>query len=142
VRLAQADIPVIQLSMDYSRPPAEHLALGRQLQALREQGVLIVGSGNIVHNLGAMSRSAPDHQAHDWAIEFDALSARHIRQGDADGLARFLDWGPAARLAHPTHDHMLPLLYTAGAASADEPVHFFNEGFQLAAISMRSVVWG
>lgn len=138
----KANIPVIQLSMDYSRPPAEHLALGRQLQALRERGVLIVGSGNIVHNLRAMARTAADNQTYDWALEFDAQTTRHLTQGDADGLARFLDWGPATRMAHPTHDHMLPLLYTAGAAQAGEPVQFFNEGFQMAAISMRSVIWG
>ena len=138
----QANIPVLQLSMDYSRQPAEHLALGQQLHSLREQGVLIVGSGNIVHNLGAMHRTVSDNQAHDWALEFDALTARHIRNGNHDALANFLSLGKMAKLAHPTHDHYLPLLYTAGATHASEPVRFVNEGFQMAAISMRSAVWG
>jgi 4,5-DOPA dioxygenase extradiol len=137
-----ATIPVIQLSMDYSRPPAEHLALGQQLRALREQGVLIVGSGNIVHNLRAMVRTASDNQATDWALEFDAITARHITQGQHDALADFLSLGALAKAAHPTHDHYLPLLHAAGAVHEGEAPRFFNEGFQMGAISMRSVVWG
>lgn len=137
-----ATVPVVQLSMDYSRPPAEHLALGQQLRGLREQGVLIVGSGNIVHNLRAMVRTAPDDQGTDWALEFDAITARHIRQGDTAALANFLNLGALTRAAHPTHDHYLPLLYAAGAVHDGEPVRFVNEGFQMATISMRSAVWG
>lgn len=138
----QASIPVLQLSMDYSRQPAEHLALGQQLHSLREQGVLIVGSGNIVHNLRAVNRMASDNQAYDWAQEFDAITARHIRSGDQTALANFLSLGKLSQQAHPTHDHYLPLLYAVGASHASEPVRFINEGFQLAAISMRSAVWG
>lgn len=137
-----ATIPVLQLSMDYSRPASEHLALGQQLRALRERGVLIVGSGNVVHNLRAMVRSAADHQAHDWALEFDALTAGHALAGDTTALAGLLDRGHLAMQAHPSHEHYLPLLYTAGAAHATETPVFFNEGFQMGAISMRSVVWG
>ena len=138
----QANIPVLQLSMDYSRPPAEHLAMGQQLAHLREQGVLIVGSGNTVHNLGAIARQAADNQAYDWTLEFDARTAQHIDQGDHTGLAKFLEWGNLARMAHPTHDHMLPLLYTAGAATPGEPLQHFNVGYQLGSVAMRSVVWG
>lgn len=137
-----AHIPVIQLSMDYSRPPAEHLALGRQLRDLRERGVLIVGSGNIVHNLRAMARTAADNQAHDWALEFDAWTTRHLNSGDHDALASFLGQGSLAKAAHPTHDHFLPLLHAAGAVHPGEAPRFFNKGFQMAAISMRSVLWG
>lgn len=137
-----ADIPVIQLSMDYSRPPQEHLALGQQLRALREQGVLIVGSGNTVHNLRAMARTAADNQAHDWAIEFDNFTAKHISSGNHAELANFLALGNVAKMAHPTHDHFLPLLHAAGAVHDGETPRFFNEGFQMAAIAMRSVVWG
>lgn len=138
----KAEIPVIQLSMDYSRPPAEHLAVGRQLASLRDRGVLIVGSGNTVHNLGAMARNARDDQAYDWALEFDARTARHLDQHDPEGLAGFLEWGQVSRMAHPTHDHLLPLLYTAGAATPGEPVQHFNVGYQLGSVAMRSVVWG
>jgi 4,5-DOPA dioxygenase extradiol len=137
-----ARIPVMQLSMDYSRPPQEHLALGRQLRALRERGVLIVGSGNIVHNLRAMVRTAADDQAQDWALEFDAITTRHLRESNPSRLADFLNLGELARLAHPTHEHFLPLLHAAGAVYPGEEPVFFNEGFQMGAISMRSVVWG
>jgi 4,5-DOPA dioxygenase extradiol len=138
----QADIPVIQLSMDYSRPPAEHLALGRQLKGLRDQGVLIVGSGNIVHNLRATRRDVAANQAYDWAVEFDGKIGTQIEKGDLGGLADFQKLGQVAQLAHPTYDHYLPLLYAAGAVDAKEAPRFFNTGFQSASISMRSVVWG
>jgi 4,5-DOPA dioxygenase extradiol len=138
----QADIPVVQLSMDYGRPPPEHFALGQQLRALRERGVLIVGSGNTVHNLRAMRWGAPDGQAYDWAVEFDRVTADKVRQGNLQGLADFQSLGQVAQLAHPTYDHYLPLLYAAGAADPGEPVRFFNESYQGASIAMRSMVWG
>lgn len=137
----QADIPVIQLSIDYARPPEEHFALGRQLRDLRDRGVLIVASGNIVHNLRAMHRGAPDNQAYDWALDFDHWVAGLIAEGRLEELANFLQHGELARLAHPTYDHFLPLLYAAGAAHAKEDAEFFNAGFQGASISMRSVIW-
>lgn len=138
----QAAIPVVQLSMDYARPPAEHFALGRQLRPLRERGVLVVGSGNVVHNLRATRRGAADNQAYDWALEFDQKTAERLRKGDLQGLADFQSLGQLAQLAHPTHDHYLPLLHAAGAVEPGEPMRFFNEGFQSASIAMRSVVWG
>lgn len=137
-----ADIPVIQLSLDYGRPPAEHLALGRQLRALRERGVLIVGSGNIVHNLRAMQRSAGTDQAYPWTFEFDRKTAALIEKGELAQLADFQQMGAVAQLAHPTYDHYLPLLHAAGAAHPDEPMRFFNDCYQGGAIAMRSVVWG
>jgi 4,5-DOPA dioxygenase extradiol len=138
----QARIPVLQLSMDYSRPPAEHYALGRQLAALRERGVLIVGSGNVVHNLQQVRQDVPDNQAFAWAKEFDALVAGQISRGDLAALQKFMEQGEVARMAHPSHEHYLPLLYAAGAAGAKEMPRFFNTGFQAASISMRSVQWG
>jgi 4,5-DOPA dioxygenase extradiol len=138
----KADIPVVQLSMDYSRPPAEHFALGRQLRSLRERGVLIVGSGNIVHNLRATRRDAASNQAYDWAVEFDSKIAGQLQQGELAALADFQKLGNVAQLAHPTYDHYLPLLHAAGAADPKEPVRFFNANYQAASISMRSVVWG
>ena len=137
-----ADIPVIQLSMDYQRPPAEHYALGQQLKGLRERGVLIVGSGNIVHNLRTMQRSATSDQAFDWAIEFDHAIADDLISGDLSALQTFQSLGEVARQAHPTYEHFLPLLYAAGAVDPDEPPQFFNTSFQAASISMRSVIWG
>ena len=137
-----ADIPVIQLSMDYSRPPEDHYALAQQLKALRERGVLIVGSGNIVHNLRMMQRGAAQTDAYDWALEFDQTTGGHIQQGNLGALQNFLKLGSLAKMAHPTHEHYLPLLYAAGAADAKEPMRFFNTSFQGGSIAMRSVVWG
>jgi 4,5-DOPA dioxygenase extradiol len=138
----QADIPVIQLSMDYSRPPSDHYALAQQLKALRRRSVLIVGSGNLVHNLQQAQRGAAPHDAYDWALEFDHTMGGYIQQGNLDHLQSFQKLGSLARMAHPTHEHFLPLLYAAGAVEPGEPPRFFNTNFQLASISMRSVVWG
>lgn len=137
-----AAIPVMQLSMDYSRAPEEHYALARQLKALRERGVLIVGSGNIVHNLRQAQRGAAGNQAYDWALEFDQTTGGHLQQGNLDALQNFLKLGQLAKMAHPTHEHYLPLLYAAGAVDAGEQPQFFNTNFQLGSISMRSVLWG
>ncbi len=137
-----ADIPVVQLSIDYHRPAAEHYALGQQLHTLRDQGVLIVASGNTVHNLRTMNRSAPDNQAYDWAIAFDQWVASQITSGHNEALVDFQAQGVIAKMSHPSYDHFLPLLYAAGVAEAGEPVEFFNEGYQLASIAMRSVIWG
>jgi 4,5-DOPA dioxygenase extradiol len=138
----RANIPVLQLSMDYSRPPQEHYALGQQLARLRSRGVLIVGSGNIVHNLRAVQPNVADNKAYDWAKEFDAAIGDQIAKGQLDALQNFLKLGDVAKMAHPTYEHFLPLLYAAGAARSAEMPRFFNTGFQAASISMRSVLWG
>ena len=138
----KAHIPVLQLSMDYSRPPAEHYALGQQLQRLRERGVLIVGSGNIVHNLRATRRGTAANEAYDWATEFDTVVQDQIEKGQLAALPNFMGLGAVAKQAHPTHEHYLPLLYAAGAVQPSEMPRFFNMGYQSASISMRSVLWG
>ncbi len=137
-----ADIPVVQLSMDYGRPAAEHFALGQQLRALRDQGVLIVGSGNVVHNLRAARFGVPANQAYDWAIEFDKTVESQVSSGNLKALADFQGLGALAQQAHPTHEHYLPVLYTAGAVHAGEAVKSFNTNYQAASIAMRSFVWG
>ena len=139
----KADIPVVQLSMDYARPPPEHFALGQQLKGLRERGVLIVGSGNIVHNLRAMRHGTPaPTRPTTGPSSSTARSPAQMEKGDLAGLADFQKLGSVAQLAHPTYDHYLPLLYAAGAVDAKEPLRFFNDNYQLASISMRSAVWG
>ncbi|MFT4243568.1 MAG: 4,5-DOPA dioxygenase extradiol [Acidovorax sp.] len=138
----QADIPVLQLSMDYARPPSEHYALGQQLRSLRERGVLIVGSGNVVHNLRLARFGTAANAAYDWAVEFDTVVQEQIKNGQLGALQDFQKLGPLARQAHPTHEHYLPLLYAAGAVQAGEMPRFFNTGYQAASISMRSVLWG
>jgi 4,5-DOPA dioxygenase extradiol len=132
-----ATIPVMQLSMDYSRAPVEHLMLGQQLRELRNQGVLIVGSGNIVHNL----RMAGNVKPYDWNIEFDAWTAAQMADRNYDELANFLKLGNLATMAHPTYDHYLPLLYSAGAVDSKDNMTTFNDSFTMGSISMRSVIW-
>ncbi len=133
----KANIPVMQLSMDYSRAPSEHYALGQQLKKLRDYGVLIVGSGNIVHNLRAMRQSAP----YDWNIEFDATIAKQMASGNLAQLADFQKLGEIAKLAHPTYDHYLPLLYAAGAAEGTDQLRTFNDTLVMGSLSMRSTIW-
>ena len=137
-----ADIPVVQLSMDYERAMQDHFALGQQLAGLRDHGVLIVGSGNLVHNLRAARFGTRPDQAYDWAIEFDKVVGQQIESGDLAGLQDFQKLGSLAQQAHPSFEHYLPVLYTAGAATPGESVRSFNTNFQAASISMRSVVWG
>ena len=137
----EADIPVVQLSMDYSRAPEEHFQLARQLHGLRERGVLIVGSGNIVHNLRMMQRQAAPSEAYDWTLEFDHTIADWIAQGQLERLTRFLEMGTVARMAQPSHEHFLPLLYAAAAVQPGEVPSFFNDDYQGASIAMRSVLW-
>lgn len=139
----EADIPVIQLAMPYSAHPQKHWELGQQLRALRERGVLIVGSGNVVHNLRALRRDiTSERQAYDWAAEFDAQVQQRWESGDLADLANFLDWGESARLSHPSHEHFLPLLYAAAAVHEEEAPAVFNAAFQYASLSMRSAAWG
>ncbi|NMM09397.1 MAG: 4,5-DOPA dioxygenase extradiol [Polaromonas sp.] len=138
----KAEIPVIQLSMDYSRAPEDHYALAKQLKPLRDRGVLILASGNIVHNLRQMQRGAAGSQAYDWALEFDQTIGGYLQQGNLDALQSFQKLGQLAKMAHPTYDHFLPLLYAAGAVDARESMRFFNTSFQGGSISMRSAVWG
>ena len=137
-----ADIPVIQLSMDYGRGPQDHYALAQQLKSLRTRGVLIVGSGNIVHNLSRMQRGATGNEAFDWALEFDQTIGGYLQQGNLAALQNFQKLGSLALMAHPTYEHYLPLLYAAGAVDSNEKMRFFNTTFQAGSISMRSVVWG
>jgi 4,5-DOPA dioxygenase extradiol len=133
----KADIPVVQLSIDYRLPPEEHLALGNKLSALRDEGVLIFGSGNVTHNLRhAFTRR--DRPA--WAEGFDAAAAEALKLRDTGALCALLSSEDGAR-AHPTPDHYLPLLYAAGASSKEDQVSFPIDGFDLGSLSMRSVLF-
>ena len=132
-----ADIPTVQLSLDRSQHPRFHYGLGRELQALRQEGVLIVGSGNIVHNLRLLQWNAAE--PHPWAAEFDRLAAELILSGEHDRLVAYPALGEAARLSIPTNEHYLPLLYILALQQSGESVSFFAEGLTLGSISMRSV---
>jgi 4,5-DOPA dioxygenase extradiol len=103
--------------------------------------VLVVGSGNIVHNLRASRRGASAMQAYDWAFEFDRKTAALIEKGNLPQLAEFQKLGPLAEQAHPTYDHYLPLLVAAGATGSTDKPRFFNDRYQSMSMAMRSVVW-
>lgn len=139
----QADVPVVQLSLDRRLSPAAHHELGRALADLRGDGVMILGSGNITHNLrDAITRmQSGDHQTPAWARRFDLEVARALDQRDPNALIAL---GPSAdgRLAHPTPDHWLPLLYAQAAADRDEPITYPLTGFDLGSLSMRAVRFG
>jgi 4,5-DOPA dioxygenase extradiol len=132
-----ADIPVYQLSMDYNRKPQYHFNLAKQLSELRDHGVLVIGSGNLVHNLGMLGSGSGGN---DWAIEFDELMKSYIDKGDQQSVVDFLKMGPIARLAHPTHEHFLPLLYSLGLRTEKDELTYFNDSFDFGTISMRSVL--
>ncbi len=130
-----ADVPTFQLSLDYTKPSRFHYDLGRALAPLRRKGVLIMGSGNIVHNLGMIDPSAD--RPFDWAAEFDAVSHKLIADGDHDALIDYANLGHAAQLSIPTPDHYWPMLYALGLQEKDETPSFFNEGVVYGSISMR-----
>lgn len=132
-----ANIPVYQLSIDYYQTPEYHYALAAQLKALRKRGVLIMGSGNIVHNLRLFTWT---DTAFDWAVEFDTKIKGFIEKGDHQSVIKYKDLGQSALLSVPTNDHYLPLLYTLGVMESTETIRFFNEKTTAGSISMRSFV--
>ena len=138
-----ADVPVVQLSLDASLSPADHLAVGRALAPLRDDGVLLLASGNLTHNLrhafGAWHRG--DTATPAWATAFEEGALRAVAERDLAWLAGALE-RDEGRLAHPTPDHWLPLLYAVGAARDDERVESVIEGFDMGSLSMRSFLVG
>lgn len=129
-----ADVPVAQLSLPRPYTALQHIALARRLAGLRERGVLVLGSGNIVHNL----RQLRDGQTPPWAQAFDAAVAQAIQSRDMDALAAYENF-PGAALAVPTPEHYLPLLYVMAMAGPDEPLQLSEAAFDWGSISMRSV---
>jgi 4,5-DOPA dioxygenase extradiol len=139
----RADMPVFQLSLDYTfndwdpKPLQYHYDLAARLSALRSRGVLIIGSGNIVHNLGMLDFTNIDAKSFDWAEEFDEKVRSYLISGNHKELIRFRTMGKAAALAVPTLDHYLPMIYAISLQEKDEPLAFSYEGFQYGSISMR-----
>ena len=131
-----ADIPVVQLSIDGRRPAADHLEIGRRLAPLRDEGVLVLGSGNIVHNLGLADFGRPD--PYDWAVRFDEHVQHAVANDDTEALVRYQEH-PDGSLAVPTPDHYLPLLYVVGARRDDDAVGVVTEGYDAGSLSMRSL---
>jgi 4,5-DOPA dioxygenase extradiol len=137
-----ADVPVVQLSIDETKPPSFHFEVGRLLAPLRAEGVLIVGSGNLVHNLHAYAwgRHSPD--PYDWAVRFESTARKLMLAGDYGPLADYESLGKDALLSIPTPDHYLPLLYVLGSQRQGESIRFPVEGVDGGSISMLSVQVG
>jgi 4,5-DOPA dioxygenase extradiol len=134
----KADVPVYQLSLDLSRRMRDHFELARDLKPLREKGVLIVASGNMVHNLPAMRSGAAPY---DWAVEFDQLMADAISARRFGEIVGADSLGGLMQAAHPTIEHFLPLLYTLAVADDADELSYFNEGIDLGSVSMRSCLF-
>jgi 4,5-DOPA dioxygenase extradiol len=140
----KADIPVFEMSLDYTfnewhpKPLQYHYDLASELSGLRERGVLIIGSGNIVHNLGIIDFMHIDAEVYDWAEDFDAQVRACLLGGDHKPLLNYLNMGKSSELAVPTLDHYLPMVYAIGMQEKGEPLTFVHEGMQYASVSMRS----
>ncbi len=137
----KADIPVVQLSIDGRQPPAYHRSIGQKLAAFRDKGILVLGSGGIVHNLGRLARER-DGATPSWAAEFDAWARERAIAGDSAALVDFASRGDSARLSVPTPEHYLPLLYVLGAQQPGESVTVPVTGFDLGSLSMTSIMVG
>ena len=137
----KADIPVIQLSLDYTKGPQYHFALAKELAALRKKGILIIGSGNMVHNLGIIDWQHQD-TGYDWAIEANTTMKKLITNGDYAPLINYTAQGKPFQLSIPTPEHYLPLLYTLGLKEENENLSFFNDKTVMGSISMTSVMIG
>ena len=136
-----ADIPVIQMSIDYTQPAQYHFELANRLQSLRYKGVLIIGSGNIVHNLGLVDwrNFDKDNYGHDWAIEAREFVNHQLIKGDYAPLINYQKQGKALQLAVPSPDHYLPLIYTLGLQQKGEQLVFFNDKLVAGSLSMTSL---
>ena len=136
-----ADIPVVQISIDYTRAATYHYEIGRRLAGLREEGVLILGSGNLVHNLRAYGWGKPV-EPYRWAVEFERRARQLLLASDYAPLIAYDKLGAGAALSIPTPDHYLPLLYVLGAAAPGDSVSFPIEGIEGGSISMLAVRLG
>lgn len=137
----EADIPVVQLSLNRDFTPAQHYDLARRLAPLREEGVLIAGSGDIVHNLRQMRRDG-SNTPYDWAVRFDSAVKAALAAGDHARLIELADPATSEDSRLSADEHYLPLLYVAAQQKPGEPIRFFNESIDLGSVSMTGVVVG
>jgi 4,5-DOPA dioxygenase extradiol len=137
-----ADVPVVQLSIDETQPPAFHYALGARLKPLRDEGILVLGSGDVVHNLHAYAWGRHPQEPYDWALRFETHVRERLEAGDHGPLIEYPSFGSDALLAVPTPEHYLPLLYVLGASAPAEPVSFPVEGMDGGSVSMLAVQFG
>ncbi len=137
-----ADVPVFQMSIDWYKSPQWHYDLALELRALRKKGILIISSGNITHNLGNVVWNNENAPAVDWALEFDEAVKKNIDARDHAKIINYQTLAPSAKIAVPSNDHYLPLLYTLGLVEKDEVQKYTFEGFQYGTISMRCLQVG
>ena len=137
----QADVPVLELSIDYTKPPQYHYELAGELAWLRNKGVLIIGSGNMVHNLGliAWNKMNVDNYGYDWAIEASTKMKGFILEGDHKSLIKYDLMGTPFKYAIPTPEHYLPLLYTLALKNENEKITIFNDKAMAGSLTMTSV---
>ena len=135
----EANVPVLQLSLDKTLTPQEHYEIAQELKPLRDEGVLILGSGNIVHNLRYFSFS-PDDEPCDWAVEFDEKIKQDLLNEDHQSILGYESLGEIARLSAPTPEHFLPLIYIIALQAKEERVTFPIEGIVAKSTSMRGVM--
>lgn len=137
----KADIPVIQLSIDYTKPASYHFALANQLSALRNKGILIIGSGNIIHNLGLVDfkNFEKDNYGYDWAIEAHEKINNWLLDGNFQPIIDYDKQGKSVALAAPTPDHFLPLIYALGLKEKSENLSLFNDKLVAGSLSMTSI---
>lgn len=133
-----ADIPVIQMSLDYYQNPQYHYDLAKELTALRQKGILIIGSGNMIHNLRAVDWGKPN-QGFDWAMEANSKFKKLILDNDHKQLINYKSLGREVELSIPTPEHFLPLLYTLALKTENEEVSFFNDKCVMGSLNMTSV---
>ena len=136
----EAKIPVLQLSIDYTKPPQYHYDLAKELYELRKKGVLIIGSGNMVHNLRMVSWSKMnENYGYDWALQMNDTFKELILNGDHKPLINYESLGAESRLAIPTPEHYLPLLYSLGLKGSNDSISFFNDKAMAGSLTMTSV---
>lgn len=136
-----ADIPVFEMSLNYEMEPAYHYDMGRRLRALRREGILIIGSGNLVHNLRSMEHDV-NAEPYNWAVEIDEKIKSLLIARDHEPLVDYHRLGRGVSMAVPTSDHYLPMLYILGLQERDDRFAFVHEGIQNGTISMRSFILG
>lgn len=137
-----ADIPVVQLSIDETKGSLFHFEIGRKLAPLRDEGILIVGSGNIVHNLHTYAWGRHMPEPYDWAVRFESEARQILQAGEFDPLIQYEKLGRDAQLSIPTPDHFLPLLYVIGTSQKNERITFPIDGVDGGSISMLTVQVG
>ena len=136
----ERDIPVFQISVDAYAPPEIHYNIGKEIKALREKGVLIFGTGNIVHNLRLVDWHKKN-KGFDWAYEFDDYIYKNILNNTHENIIKYDEIGDIAKLAVPTPDHFYPLLYILGASDKEDRVSVFNKSCELGSLTMTGYLW-